>query len=77
MNLKEKNEVFDKLRIGQIAIAEKWLLRNEIPIKKETLQRITDDKGNTLAFKAELDMVSDQETGILNGAVAEVFVKVK
>ncbi|MBW6481283.1 MAG: hypothetical protein K0B37_17790 [Bacteroidales bacterium] len=77
MNLKEKQKVFDKLGIGSIALVEKWLLRNEIPIKKETLQRITDDQGKTLAFKAELDMISDQKTGILNGAVTEVIVKLK
>ena len=77
MNLKEKHELFDKLHIGQIVIAEKWLLRNDVPIKRETLQRITDDQGKTLAFKAELDMISDQKTGILNGAVTEVVVRVK
>lgn len=77
MNLKEKHELFDKLHIGQIVMAEKWLLRNDVPIKRETLQRITDDQGKTLAFKAELDMISDQKTGILNGAVTEVIVKIK
>lgn len=77
MNLKEKHELFDKLHIGQIVIAEKWLLRNDVPIKRETLQRITDDQGKTLAFKAELDMISDQKTGILNGAVTEVVVRIK
>ena len=84
MNLKEKHELFDKLHIGQIVMAEKWLLRNDIPIKRETLHRISDDQGKTLAFKAELDMISGQQAGItsnfadiLNGAVSEVFVKIK
>ena len=64
--------------------AEKWLLRNNIPIKRETLQRITDDQGKTLAFKAELDMIPGQQAGmksnlvnVFNGAVTEVVVKIK
>jgi len=84
MNLKEKHELFDKLHIGQIVMAEKWLLRNDIPIKRETLHRITDDQGKTLAFKAELDMISAQQAGmksnlvnVFNGAVTEVVVKIK
>ena len=64
--------------------AEKWLLRNNIPIKRETLHRITDDQGKTLAFKAELDMIPGQQVGItgnfadiLDGAVTEVIVRIK